>query len=123
MAFRWAVAYQVCTTCIDLDDDKQYTTVTFYNRVKKHLKNNGFDTRIKYALFACSEGVENTREDAIKAASEIFEMDKSCDHLTSLHVLKIEDYHDLMADFCGCGIDDDTEFLTKQLDAVKKGCG
>ena len=89
---------------------------------EKHLKNNGFDTRIKYALFSCPEGKENTREEAIKAADEIFQMDKSCDHLTSLHVLKIEDYYDLMADFCGCGIDDDTEFLTKQLDAVKKGC-
>jgi len=119
---RWAVAYQVCTTCIKRDPDGNYSVSNFYKKLEEHLEKHGFTQRVKFAIFTCPEGESNTREDAENVAQDIFDMDKNCDYLTSLHVLQVGEFADLMVDHCGCEISDDIAHLEETLDRIKPNC-
>lgn len=92
---RWAIAYDICRSCIDKEFSRAVGTA-FYDAVKKCLADHGFSYRLQQSIYTCPNEYENSAGDVFRASLCLQQIDGFDKYMNALHSFRLDEMVDLL---------------------------
>ncbi len=93
-ATSWAIAYDLDVKGMKDEGYTKSNVTTFYNKIRKCLKDNNFEKMKQLSIYTCSK--ENSIADAFKVITALKGVSDADRFIKRLNMFRVEDFNDLL---------------------------